>query len=130
MVRYGVPTITRSTNNASWMNSADCSALSRIDRDTRCKSRSSGLSICADVRLSGTALRAYFLTHTHHDHCPVVPRGQSASIEEPFAEANPRFAGLSLVPLPGHAEDLQGLTFRDEGGKSTWIVGDAVLDRD
>jgi glyoxylase-like metal-dependent hydrolase (beta-lactamase superfamily II) len=94
--------------------------------------------------ISADKVSAVFLTHFHGDHIVDLARYEGipiyASPEEialggtslpvtvsPWEEG--RFAGVSLVPLPGHTMGTAGLTFLS-GGFQVLIAGDGVMTRD
>ena len=81
----------------------------------------------------------YCVTHQHYDHALNLP-GRRSLEQTPaaasvldwtlFTQDDLRlFPGMRLVDCPGHAPELQSLCCDTAEGE-TWIVGDAILDRD
>ena len=83
----------------------------------------------------------YFLeTHGHFDHKLLVPRGTSARKRagvtkrrapkwKPLSENRGAFPGVDVIACPGHAADLQVLSFRGANGV-VCVVSDAILNRE
>ncbi|MCL2059442.1 MAG: MBL fold metallo-hydrolase [Oscillospiraceae bacterium] len=88
-------------------------------------------------------ISSIFLTHFHGDHAVELERYERchffASKEEialgvgslPVAlePMDDRFAGIRLVPLPGHTMGTAGLAFVS-GGRKILVAGDAVMTED
>lgn len=72
-----------------------------------------------------------FLTHGHHDHLLWFPAPVRWPTVETLSDPETQGCqGMTIVPCPGHSEDSCSLVFLDERGRSVWVAGDAVLDRD
>jgi glyoxylase-like metal-dependent hydrolase (beta-lactamase superfamily II) len=77
----------------------------------------------ANIRLF--ELGAYFVTHPHYDHLLSLP------IDIPvdrFTQLQTPPDDICAVPCPGHAAELQALTFTSAKDERVWVVSDAILD--
>ena len=79
-------------------------------------------------RLSFRDIGWVFVTHYHRDHLPNVAQFTGYIKFRRFRpDAHPGFAGLTLVPQPGHAPDLRALVFVSPTAQKVYLVGDAIL---
>jgi glyoxylase-like metal-dependent hydrolase (beta-lactamase superfamily II) len=91
----------------------------------------SALKQLNQLGLSLMEIGRIFVTHRHGDHLLNLSTGRDIPefTDHQVGQDGP-LAGISIVPCPGHEEDLQALVFRSAAKPSerVWIVGDAVLD--
>jgi glyoxylase-like metal-dependent hydrolase (beta-lactamase superfamily II) len=86
--------------------------------------------VLGELGVSLAALRYVFLTHSHFDHLMSLPADAPRPAVDWAADVARGLPGFEAVPCPGHSDDSTALAFRDGSGRSVWVVGDAVLDRE
>jgi glyoxylase-like metal-dependent hydrolase (beta-lactamase superfamily II) len=94
-----------------------------------------------DLGAGEDCLGYFFETHRHYDHLLQLPVPEMRRMVDDAGTMSGRgwrpremedqhpLPGVAVIPCTGHAPDLRALRF-DTGTGQTWVVGDAILDRD